>query len=108
MSMTPPTPWSYWVVEGLLLAGAYPGSPNADVCREQIQALLNAGIATIVNLMEESDSEHRGDLFAPYDGNAKELGARCMRIPIADLSILVIINIGGHGRPIRSSGRPID
>jgi len=27
---TPPTSSSYWVVPGLLLAGAYPGDPDPD------------------------------------------------------------------------------
>ena len=34
---TPPTPWSYWVVEGQLLAGAFPGSPDPMERRQKIK-----------------------------------------------------------------------
>lgn len=48
----PPTSSSYWVVPGLLLAGAYPGDPASGEHQAKVQSLLGAGIRTFVNLME--------------------------------------------------------
>jgi hypothetical protein len=85
----PPTSWSYWVVENRLLAGAYPGSPDPDEHRKKVQRLLDAGVRTFVNLMEEDETNYQGQPFAPYDGVARELcpSARCIRFAIKDLSI---------------------
>ncbi len=46
-NMTAPTSSSYWVVPGLLLAGAYPDAKDAEERRTKIQALLDAGIRTL-------------------------------------------------------------
>ena len=62
-----PTSSSYWVVPGLLLAGAYPGSPDPEEHRAKIKALLDAGIRAFVNLMEETETNLAGQLFVPYD-----------------------------------------
>ena len=88
-SSTPPTSWSYWVVENRLLAGAYPGSPDPDEHRRKVQRLIDAGIRTFVNLMEEDETNYQGQPFAPYDGLARELcpNARCLRFAIQDLSV---------------------
>lgn len=85
---TPPTPSSYWVVENRLLAGAYPGSPDPDEHHNKVQALLEAGVRTFVNLMEEDETDGQGQPFAPYDDVVRELcpHARCLRFPIKDLS----------------------
>lgn len=40
----PPTSSSYWVVPGLLLAGAYPGDPDPAEHDRKVKALLGAGI----------------------------------------------------------------
>jgi len=85
---TPPTSSSYWVVPGLLLAGACPGDPDADEHRAKVQALLDAGIRTFVNLMEEDETNYAGEPFVPYQDLAKQLcpDVRCYRHAIRDLS----------------------
>jgi hypothetical protein len=84
----PPTSWCYWVVENRLLAGAYPGSPDADERRSKIQSLLDAGVRTIINLMEEDETNYQGQPFEPYDDMARELcpDVRFLRFAIQDLS----------------------
>jgi ADP-ribosylglycohydrolase len=84
----PPTKSSYWVVPGLLLAGAYPGDPDPGKHRAKVQTLLAAGIRTFVNLMEERETNHAGEPFVPYDGLAKQLcpDVSWCRHPIRDLS----------------------
>ena len=86
---TPPTSSSYWVVPGLLLAGAYPGDPDPDEHRAKVQSLLDAGIRTFVNLMEEDETNWAGVPFVPYDGLVEQLcpDANCSRYAIRDLSV---------------------
>ena len=86
---TPPTSSSYWVVPGLLLAGAYPGDPDPDEHRAKVQSLLDAGIRRFVNLMEEDETNWAGEPFVPYDGLAGQLcpEADCCRYAIRDLSV---------------------
>jgi protein-tyrosine phosphatase len=87
----PPTPWSYWVVEHLLLAGVFPGSPDPTEHRRKIKTLLDAGIRTIINLMEESEKDHQDRLFAPYVPIVAQLnhveGIDCLRFSVPDLSV---------------------
>ena len=84
----PPIKSSYWVVPGLLLAGEYPGDPGPDKHRAKVQALLDAGIRTFVNLMEEEETNHVGQPFVSYDGLASQLcpDVSCCRHAIRDLS----------------------
>jgi ADP-ribosylglycohydrolase len=42
----PPTPCSCWVVEGQLLAGAFPGSSDPTDHRQRIKTLVDAGLRT--------------------------------------------------------------
>lgn len=86
---TPPTSSSYWVVSGLLLAGAYPGASDPDEHRRTIQDLVDAGIRTFVNLMEENETNQQGVPFVPYQDLAQQLcmDVTCVRHPIRDLSV---------------------
>ncbi len=83
-----PSSSSYWVVPGLLLAGAYPGDHDPDDHRAKIEALLAAGIRTFVNLMEEHETNWAGQPFVPYDALAREIcpEACCRRHAIRDVS----------------------
>ena len=89
---TPPTPWSYWVVEGQLLAGAFPGSPDPTDHRQKIKTLVDAGIRTIINLMEESRARSPGPPISPaYEQIAAQLAdpevIDCSRYSIPDVSV---------------------
>ena len=44
---------SYWVIPGSFLAGYYPGQPSRDMMEQEIGDLLDCGIRSIINLMEE-------------------------------------------------------
>ena len=84
--MDRPIPDSYWVIDGLLLAGEYPGSIKPAKARHKLGALLDAGIRAFVDLTED------GELL-PYDGMLRELATgRKMpvaynRVPIRDLGV---------------------
>jgi hypothetical protein len=90
-STQPLAPWTYWVVDGLLLAGPYPGAPDPEESRDKLGTLLGSGIVTFVNLMEEDKTNASGDEFSPYDHLARDMApsdnVRCERFPIRDLSI---------------------
>jgi protein-tyrosine phosphatase len=50
--MKPPIRGSYWVTPGQLLAGEYPGSMLKDAARLKLQALLDAGVRSFLDLTE--------------------------------------------------------
>lgn len=86
---TPPTSSSYWVIGGLFLGGAYPGSQEPDEHEQKVRALLDAGVRMFVSLMEPDETDLRGRPFVPYDEPVLQLcpKASCVRFPIQDLSI---------------------
>jgi len=58
---TPPTASNFWAVPGCLLADTCPGDSdheNHEAHRTKVQALIDAGIRTSVNLMERKQ-QHR-------------------------------------------------
>ncbi len=86
---TAPTSSSYWVVPGFLLCGAYPGAQDPEERRSKVQALVDAGVQTFVNLMEEDETNYAGEPFSPYAALAREFcpDVQCIRYPIKDLSV---------------------
>jgi protein-tyrosine phosphatase len=111
---TPPAPWSYWVVEGLLLAGAFPGLPDPTGHRQKIKTLVDAGIRTIINLMEESEVDHQGRPFAAYEQIATRLAGPgkidCCRYSIPNVSVpppQLMSEILDHIDRSVADGRPV-
>jgi protein-tyrosine phosphatase len=51
----PRDPDCYWVEPGRFLAGEYPGSDDDEVTRQQIGALLDAGVRTFLDLTQASE-----------------------------------------------------
>ena len=78
-SSEPPTRWSYWVIENQLLAGAFPGAPDPTEHRQKVDVLVAAGIRTVINLMETTETDHRGRPFAAYESIVAELAAPATR-----------------------------
>ena len=76
-----PFPRSYWVVLGKFLAGFYPGSRDPMTAQERLIKLLEHGVRHVVNLMEENERNFKGEQFAPYEAQLKNL-AKDMDIPI--------------------------
>jgi hypothetical protein len=66
----------YWVVENLLLAGAYPGHPNSHAHTKRISGLWEAGMRTFINLMEECETNYAGQAFVRYDDVLRELALK--------------------------------
>lgn len=78
---------SYWVISGRLLAGEYPGVSLApEITRRRLDAFLEAGINTIINLTIEDEAEDYTCLLqeqASYYGTDLE----CLHFPIADFGL---------------------
>lgn len=77
--MDAPTPESYWVEPGELLAGKYPGSPDAATGNTRVDRLLAAGVTLFVDLTEEFELDPYAQLV---DGSARHV-----RMPIPDMDV---------------------
>jgi Swiss Army Knife protein, DSP-PTPase phosphatase domain len=81
-----PIPDSYWVVDGLLLAGEYAGASTAARARHKLEALLDAGIRAFFYLTEEGE-------LSPYDDMLRDLAddrgllVTYDRVPIRDVGV---------------------
>ena len=87
---SPPYPGSYWVVPGTLLAGCYPGGHDDASTEERLIALLDAGIHSVINVMEEEELvEHEpGIHYLPYEDRLEALGGeRGLIVEIATYAI---------------------
>lgn len=85
--MRRPFPDSYWLIEGQLLAGEYPGHWQEGKAREKLHLLLDLGIRSFVDLTETIDP------LEPYEPLLREVAAelaldvRYQRLPIRDMGI---------------------
>ena len=74
----PPLPIrnSYWVIQGQLLAGEYPGGSSPDQTRERLKQLLAAGVECFIDLTYPGELDR-------YDTDLP-LGIEYLRKPIKD------------------------
>jgi protein-tyrosine phosphatase len=93
-----PFPGTYWVIQDQLLAGGYPGDHSEAAMDAKLCALLDAGISSFVNLMEEEELEEHsdGEQFTPYEDRLERLAAERDKL----------IEIMRH--PISSAGTPTE
>jgi predicted protein tyrosine phosphatase len=68
----------YWVEEGRLLAGEYPGVVDEEEARQRIVGLEELGVTLFVDLTEPSESD-------PYEAFLAD-GVRAIRKPISDFT----------------------
>ena len=79
-----PIPQSYWVQNGVFLAGQYPGHEgDARKARRKVQALVDAGVTGFVDLT------HARDRMTPYEPLLNKLAPLVARahLPIRDMSV---------------------
>jgi len=85
-----PFPRSYWVRQGKLLAGCYPGAPGPREATRKLKGLLDAGIGGFISLMEPDETDYQGRKFSSYQEHIYRLAAErdvavtCLRLPIPD------------------------
>lgn len=89
-SAPPTTPDdSYWVLNGQLLAGPYPGASEKAAAVAKLEAFLEAGVTYFVDLTEEGE----GPPLHPYAGLLGELAQSRsthithVRLPIRDVNV---------------------
>ena len=58
---------SYWVIPGKFLAGCYPGSEDQQQALQKLTGLINSGIRTVINLMEQNEFNWAGKAFEGYE-----------------------------------------
>ena len=89
------------MVGGKLLAGAYAGHVDPNAHRARLGGLFKAGVRTIVNLMEEHETNREKKPFAPYAEDFQAIAAAsndyavCKRFPIVDGHITTIERMNG-------------
>jgi hypothetical protein len=90
--MRKPFSQCFWVHDGLLCAGCYPGDPDPERRDAKLQGLLDCGIRQVLSLMEANEKSHGGRPFEPYVPRLLELAAErnvvveCRSLPIRDAS----------------------
>jgi len=83
---TRPIPESYWVETGRLLAGEYPGHFDGELTRKRIDALLEAGFDTFIDLTRPNE-------ILPYtqalfdEARVYEAEVKYYRFPIEDFGL---------------------
>ena len=87
MSATPPIPDSYWLLDGQLLAGEYPGSWTRGGATEKLGLFLAAGIRTFIDLTQETDPLDRYDFTIRELAYEQGIDCRYIRFGIKDLGI---------------------
>jgi protein tyrosine/serine phosphatase len=101
---------SYWVIEGKLLAGEYPGAYSDAAARAKLGLFLDAGIRTFVDLTEESEPLRNYDdvlesLSAERGISCRHIrfGVRDRDVPSQELLAEIIATIRqeiAEGRPV--------
>jgi len=77
---------SYWVEPGRLLAGEYPGHYDGELARKRIDALIEAGFDTFIDLTKPDES-------SPYfrilleQSKAYDIQVKHHRFPIGDFGL---------------------
>jgi protein-tyrosine phosphatase len=83
----------YWVSEGRLLAGCYPGDLDDARARTKQDALLRAGVRVVINLTEDGESGRYGLALEDYAEPMRVLASRhglevaFLRHPIRDMDV---------------------
>ena len=85
-----PFPQSFWVSDGLLCAGSYPGDVDRATRDAKLRGLLDCGIRRVLSLMETTEKSLGGRSFEPYVPRLQELAAKrnaaveCVSLPVPD------------------------
>jgi hypothetical protein len=87
MSSELPFRCCYWLPDGRLIAGQYPGSADPDTARQRIGALLGAGVRTFINLTEEDEPLEPYDDLLGEEARNRNIEVRHVRVPIRDAHI---------------------
>lgn len=79
---------AWWVQPGRLLAGEYPGHPNATRARHKVDLLIDAGIRTFVDLTTPADRLDPYEPLVRAASVARNLQLDHVSFPIPDLGVV--------------------
>lgn len=97
-SASPPE-WTYWLSPNQVLCGCYPGAIDAQRTADRIDALVEVGVRTFINLMEADELNNEDDRFRSYVECARHVGRKrdvevvCQRYPIPDFGIPTLTQV---------------
>jgi len=91
-----PTPESYWVVEGAILAGKYPGAKVDSEAEKKVKALVAAGVTVFLDLTEEGELLPYSHLL-PKDVAHQRVPVKDVTSPVSD-QLVEILNLIDEGR----------
>jgi hypothetical protein len=77
---------SYWVEEGCFLAGEYPGRFNAEHARQRVDALIEAGFSTFIDLTRENETVPYAHILLE-EAKAHDADVRYHRFAIGDFGL---------------------
>ena len=104
-----PIPNSYWVIPKRFLAGEYPGGFNNDRVRQRLDACLDAGLDTFINLTKP-------DELPPYitvlreEAKAYSRDVKVINLPIHDFGLPThaeMVDILNHIDDALATGRNV-
>lgn len=80
---------SYWVLDGQLLAGPYPGAPKKAEAAAKLEAFLDAGVTCFIDLTEEGEGPPLHSYSALLRQLARKRKTRVthLRLPVRDVDI---------------------
>ena len=87
---TKPFDQSFWVHDGLLCAGHYPGDQDPATRDDKLRGLLDCGVRRVLSLMEATETGRGGRPFEPYVPRLQALAAErqvaleCLSLPMPD------------------------
>jgi protein tyrosine/serine phosphatase len=98
MTRPGPIPDSYWLIDGMLLAGEYPATDREDATRAKLAKFLNppslserpsygeasAGIRTFIDLTEEREPLTKYDRLLRELSDERKIETRHIRISVRD------------------------
>jgi protein tyrosine/serine phosphatase len=108
--MTLPIDDSYWLIEGQLMAGEYPGALTEDEARVKLAGLLDLGIRSFIDLTETTDPLDPYEELLQEIAWSKGIDVVYERMPIRDMSVPTterMIEILDRIRSEMAAGRPV-
>jgi hypothetical protein len=77
---------SYWVTRGRFLAGEYPGHFDPELARRRLDAFLEAGFDTFIDLTKQGEVSPYANILSEQ-AQAYEVKAQYYRFPIGDFGL---------------------
>jgi protein-tyrosine phosphatase len=82
-----PIPGSYWLIEGMLLAGEYPAASHETASRKKLSKFLDAGIRTFIDLTEEDEPLDRYDDLLHILAAERGIDVKHVRYAVEDMGL---------------------